>query len=299
MPAIIPIPAFTDNYIWILREGRDAAVVDPGDAAPVSSLPRPRRTSTLTGIVITHHHWDHVGGIAALAARVPVPVFGPAHESIPGAHSRARPRATRSSSRVPASSLRVLDVPGHTAGQHAYVGANDGRSADVHRRHAVRLRLWPVVRRHAGADGCLAREARGAAGRHPRLLRARVHARQPRFALAVEPGNPALRERQIRERAKRERGEPTVPSTDRRRARDQSFPARRRAESVRGRARRTPAGLCRTRSMPLPRCAMEERISVARSAHIARCAQPRAPARLVDASGADAYHRPNFVHPDD
>ena len=70
MPAIIPIPAFSDNYIWLVREGRHAAVVDPGDAAPVLAY-LDREAIALSAIVSTHHHADHVGGNATLLARFP------------------------------------------------------------------------------------------------------------------------------------------------------------------------------------------------------------------------------------
>ena len=83
MPTIIPIPAFTDNYIWLLREGAYAAVVDPGDAAPVLAY-LDREHLKLSAIIATHHHKDHVGGVMDLLARGSVPVFGPARETIPG-----------------------------------------------------------------------------------------------------------------------------------------------------------------------------------------------------------------------
>jgi hydroxyacylglutathione hydrolase len=77
------IPAFKDNYIWLLTQGNRAFVVDPGDAAPVLA-----RLETdglrLEGILITHHHADHQGGVAELKARYPVEVFAPARESITG-----------------------------------------------------------------------------------------------------------------------------------------------------------------------------------------------------------------------
>src|ERR1700686_782471 len=83
MPTIIPIPAFSDNYIWLLRHGSRAAVVDPGDAAPVIARLR-REGIELAAIVATHHHGDHVGGIRDLLSQWRVPVFGPAGEDIPG-----------------------------------------------------------------------------------------------------------------------------------------------------------------------------------------------------------------------
>ena len=124
MPEIIPIPALRDNYIWLVRDGHHAAVVDPGDAAPVLAYLE-REGLALTGIVITHHHWDHVNGIEALTARFPVPVYGPARESIPG---RTHPVAEGDVFKVPevALELSVVDVPGHTSGQVSYVGSCDG-----------------------------------------------------------------------------------------------------------------------------------------------------------------------------
>ena len=79
--------------MWLLREGRVAVVVDPGDAAPVQAY-LDREGLDLAAIVATHHHGDHVGGIEALVARWPVPVYGPAREAIP-----ARTRALRASVR--------------------------------------------------------------------------------------------------------------------------------------------------------------------------------------------------------
>lgn len=78
MAAIIPIPAFSDNYIWLLREGARAVVVDPGDAAPVRTCLE-REGLRLAAILVTHHHGDHVGGIEALAGAGDVPVLGRFH----------------------------------------------------------------------------------------------------------------------------------------------------------------------------------------------------------------------------
>lgn len=110
MPAIIPIPALSDNYIWLVREGRNAAVVDPGDAAPVLAC-LDREGLALAAILVTHHHWDHVNGVAGLLARFPVPVYGPAREAIPG---RTHALADGDTFVVPGTGLllSVLDVPG-------------------------------------------------------------------------------------------------------------------------------------------------------------------------------------------
>ena len=120
MPTIIPIPAFADNYIWLLREGAAAAVVDPGDAAPVIAYLE-REGVALTAIIATHHHGDHVGGIRDLLARWAVPVYGPANEAIPG-----RTQALREGDAIVVPgiglALSALDIPGHTAGHIALVG---------------------------------------------------------------------------------------------------------------------------------------------------------------------------------
>ncbi|TDJ32140.1 MAG: MBL fold metallo-hydrolase, partial [Gammaproteobacteria bacterium] len=75
MLRIEPIPAFQDNYIWCLREGSRAAVVDPGDATPVLQAIQNDELE-LGAIIITHHHWDHVAGVEELLQHFDVPVFG-------------------------------------------------------------------------------------------------------------------------------------------------------------------------------------------------------------------------------
>jgi hydroxyacylglutathione hydrolase len=117
--------AFSDNYLWLIHSPGDptrVAVVDPGDAEVIETRLRDSGL-TLAAILVTHHHADHVGGVAQLAARWSVPVFGPAREDIPG-----QPRSLKEGDVVRLANLelefRVLDVPGHTAGHIAYVGHN-------------------------------------------------------------------------------------------------------------------------------------------------------------------------------
>ena len=121
MSDVIQIQAFTDNYIWLLRKGTAAVVVDPGDAGPVLEVLVRERLS-LASILVTHHHKDHQGGIPRLLEYAPTAeVFGPAQESITG-----RTHPLRGGEQIHLAALnadmRVLAVPGHTAGHLAYYG---------------------------------------------------------------------------------------------------------------------------------------------------------------------------------
>ncbi|NVO05081.1 MAG: hydroxyacylglutathione hydrolase [Rhodoferax sp.] len=112
----IPLPAFADNYIWMLHNGLKALVVDPGDAQPVLDALQ-RLGLQLESILVTHHHADHTGGVAQLRKATGAQVFGPAGEEMP------EPLTRLSGGEVcNAMGLRfeVMDVPGHTAGHIAY-----------------------------------------------------------------------------------------------------------------------------------------------------------------------------------
>jgi len=115
---IVPIPAFNDNYIWLMHDGRNALVVDPGDAKPVQDFIA-QNDLTLRAILITHHHHDHTGGLPAFAQQCPV--FGPATEMITGV---TQPVKEGDEIHIPhlAVDFKVLDLPGHTLGHIAYVG---------------------------------------------------------------------------------------------------------------------------------------------------------------------------------
>lgn len=113
---LIPIPAFNDNYIWMLHDAHQALVVDPGDAQPVrDALARLRLT--LAAILVTHHHGDHTGGVDELRQATGAKVFGPARESMPEPLQRLQ-----GGDAIDLLGLRfeVIEVPGHTAGHIAY-----------------------------------------------------------------------------------------------------------------------------------------------------------------------------------
>jgi hydroxyacylglutathione hydrolase len=112
-----PLPAFSDNYIWLLESGQQALVVDPGDAQPVLNYLQAHGLQ-LVGILITHHHADHTGGVDTLRERTGAKVFGPATENMPEPLQRLR---SGDCVQLLGLDFRVLDVPGHTGGHIAYV----------------------------------------------------------------------------------------------------------------------------------------------------------------------------------
>lgn len=119
MLKIEALPAFTDNYIWILQDAERqlCAVVDPGDADPVHAWLEARPDWRLTDILITHHHADHVGGVQQLKTKYGARVHGPAAEAIPD-----RDEALSGGQRIQilANELEIIEVPGHTRGHIAY-----------------------------------------------------------------------------------------------------------------------------------------------------------------------------------
>ncbi len=208
---IIALPAFKDNYIWVLREKNSVAVVDPGDAAPVLAY-LAREKAVLSAILTTHHHADHVGGIPALLAAQPVPVFGLAGDPIPHLD---HPLADGQDFTVPGIglTLTLLAVPGHTRGHGAYYATNG--------------LAHPVLFSGDTLFGCgcgrlfegtpaqmfhsLSRLA--ALPADTRVYCAHEYTQANiRFALTVEPGNENLRQRARQVDERRAAGLPTVPS---------------------------------------------------------------------------------------
>ncbi|OFS72445.1 hydroxyacylglutathione hydrolase [Pseudomonas sp. HMSC08G10] len=122
MIQIDALPAFSDNYIWLLQDTakRRCAVVDPGDAAPVQAWLAANPGWVLEDILITHHHHDHVGGVEALKHATGARVCGPAQERIP-----ARDLALDDGDQVKVLGLvfDIIAVPGHTLGHIAYYSA--------------------------------------------------------------------------------------------------------------------------------------------------------------------------------
>jgi hydroxyacylglutathione hydrolase len=117
---LFPLPAFSDNYIWILHDGQRAIVVDPGEADGVERWLK-QAGLQLDTILITHHHPDHTGGVAQLRQTFGARVLGPSNEPMPEPLQRLNDGDT-----ADALGLRfqVVHVPGHTLGHIAYYCAD-------------------------------------------------------------------------------------------------------------------------------------------------------------------------------
>lgn len=117
---IIPIPAFQDNYLWLIHNDTQAVVVDPGDAQPVLDT-LSKLNLRLEAILITHHHQDHIGGVKPLLAWFPdMRVFAPGQEQYDFPHIPLNePNQVRCADWLPIAS--IIDLPGHTLGHIAYL----------------------------------------------------------------------------------------------------------------------------------------------------------------------------------
>ena len=213
---LTPLPAFDDNYLWLLDNGREALVVDPGDAAPVAAA-LDARGLTLAGILLTHHHGDHVGGVDALRPRLQGPVYAPAGERMPEPVQRA---ATwiRGGDTVDllGVSFAVMDVPGHTAGHIAYFAAEAGSLGPLlfcgdtlFSAGCGRLFEGTAAQMYESLNltlGALPDDTRIYCGHEYTV-------NNLRFAESLEPSNPEIAKKLAWAKALREKGQPTLPST--------------------------------------------------------------------------------------
>lgn len=200
------IPAFQDNYIWTLADGDGRAlVVDPGDAAPV--LAACRRGLRPVAILLTHHHADHIGGVAELLAHFPAPCFAPADDRIGvdaervGAGDRVRIDALD-------LTFDVLDVPGHTLTHIAYHGNGHLFCGDT-------LFSLGCGRLFEGSPAQMVDSLDKLAALPEDSLVCCAHEytlANGRFALTVDPDNPALRARLDQAREQRDADLPTLPT---------------------------------------------------------------------------------------
>ncbi|MEZ5465706.1 MAG: hydroxyacylglutathione hydrolase [Lysobacteraceae bacterium] len=209
MPTLYAIPAFTDNYIWTLTDDQSSAlVVDPGDAEPVIAAAETHGWRPTT-VLVTHHHPDHVGGLPELRRRWPsLRIIGPEDPRITGLDE-----VVNDGDQVRVEGLdltfRVMAVPGHTLSHIAYVGdpwlfcgdtlfsLGCGRLFE-----GTPAQMLDSLDRVAALPGeqlvCCTHEYTAANGR---------------FAINVDPGNPALVQRIADVAACRAKNQPSLPVT--------------------------------------------------------------------------------------
>lgn len=118
MISINPIPAFRDNYLWLLDDGQRAVVVDPGDAVAVHNYLK-KHNLDLEAILVTHHHSDHTAGIAQLKNQYQCTVYGPKNDVVDNLDYRCCEGQTIAIASMPAK-FEVIEVPGHTLGHIAF-----------------------------------------------------------------------------------------------------------------------------------------------------------------------------------
>ncbi|MCK9282774.1 MAG: hydroxyacylglutathione hydrolase [Rhodocyclaceae bacterium] len=202
---IIGLRAFTDNYIWILRDRGYAVAVDPGDAAPVIEYLK-HSGDTLSALLLTHHHPDHVGGVAPLLERAEIPVFGPAAENIAGVNRPLHGGETLSLPGL-ASDFTVVPVPGHTRGHVAYYRPNVLLCGDA-------LFTLGCGRLFEGTPAQMFASLQRIAALPPETMIYCAHEytrlNLP-FALSVEPDNATLQQRATQLQQSIADGKPTVP----------------------------------------------------------------------------------------
>ncbi|BCT91238.1 hydroxyacylglutathione hydrolase [Lysobacter helvus] len=201
-----PLSAFEDNYVWMLQDASGAGlVVDPGQAAPV--LAAIDAGLQLRGILLTHHHNDHIGGVAELRARVPgIPVIGPHDERITTATQRV---GQGDVARVDDWVFEVHEIPGHTVSHIAFHGHQVLFCGDTlfslgcgRLFEGTPMQMLDSLDRLARLPG----DTRVCCGHEYTVGNAA-------FALVVDPDNMALRARAVAARDAWLAGRPTLPST--------------------------------------------------------------------------------------
>jgi hydroxyacylglutathione hydrolase len=208
---VVPLRAFKDNYIWTLRSAGSIAVVDPGEAKPVLDYIE-RTGHELDAILLTHHHPDHVGGVAALRERFSVPVYGPSGEPIA---TLTDPVQGGDHVELPRLGARfeVLAIPGHTRAHIAYYGEWNGRRSLFCGDTLFACGCGRVF--EGTTDQMYASLSRLAALPDDTLVYCghEYTLANIDFASTVEPDNASLRQCREYDASLRARDQPTLPST--------------------------------------------------------------------------------------
>ncbi|WP_348945853.1 hydroxyacylglutathione hydrolase [Chitinibacter sp. FCG-7] len=203
MLTISAIPIYEDNYIWVLAQNRKAIAVDPGDAAPLQAW-LAAQSCELAGVLITHHHWDHITGLAALVQAYPqLPIYGPVD-----VQAVTQPLAGGEQINVLDTPFAVIATPGHTLNHLCYYGNGALFAGDT-------LFSGGCGRLFEGSPAQMYASLQTLAALPPETLLCCTHEYTQsnlRFALAVEPDNPQLQQRAAEVAALRAAGRMSLPS---------------------------------------------------------------------------------------
>ncbi|MDP3122984.1 MAG: hydroxyacylglutathione hydrolase [Thiobacillus sp.] len=207
MLTLIPLPAFDDNYIWVLHDDRHAVAVDPGDPAPLIAYLDAHRL-TLAAVLITHHHRDHTGGNTLLRQRYDCAIHAPDNPRIPAVTHVLRGGDTLDLA-APELHFEILATPGHTLDHISYVGHDCVFCGDtVFGCGCGKLFEGTPAMMAASLDAILGLpDATRVCCAHEYTLS------NIDFAKTIDGTNPALLERERADRALRAHHQPTLPST--------------------------------------------------------------------------------------
>lgn len=205
MCTVIPINAFEDNYIWLIRQGQQVIVVDPGDATPVIDYLAAHQL-TLAAVLITHHHNDHIGGVKALLQYQDAPVYAPSYGNYPFEHQAVshQDKLTFAAFNHP---FEALWLPGHTHDHIVYRFDNHLFCGDViFGAGCGRIFNGTLAQQYSSLNfiANLPEETRLYCAHEYTLTNIA-------FALTIEPDNSALIKRQTEELKKRKANQPTIP----------------------------------------------------------------------------------------
>ena len=193
MIKIEPIKAFSDNYIWLVTTNEGLLVVDPGDASPVEAYLKDN-SRYLSNILITHHHFDHTGGVETLVKNNPLDVYGPTNSIFGGINKELK---EGDEVNIIGIDFSIIEIPGHTLDHIAFFAENNGDPflfcGDTLFESLSKLSKLPLnTKIYCGHEYTLSNLA---------------------FALEVDKSNQALVQRYKLCNESRNKNIPTIPST--------------------------------------------------------------------------------------
>ena len=207
---LTPLPAFADNYIWLLQHQQRVLAVDPGDGQAVLQWLAREPGLQLDTILVTHHHADHTGGLLELVQATGAQVLGPALEKLPVPH---QPVAEGDHFHWGGMDWRVLDVPGHTAGHVAYWAQPEGQAPVLFCGDTLFSGGCGRLFEGTAAQMLDSLDRLAALPASTRVCCAHEYTLSNlRFALAVEPDNARLAAYAQTCQALRDQGQPTLPA---------------------------------------------------------------------------------------